>query len=301
MNPSVSVIVVGGRSPLALERCLGALQVAGHRVPLQILVVDHGSADGIVERLAALDPQVEVVAEGVAPGLARAVNRGFGRARSDYLLVLDADCRVTAEAIERLLQVLRERPQVAAVGPQLVDEHGRTIRSCGRFPGLWTLLCDHLGPARWFPDSPLFGGSRYGAASPESLDQVDWACGAALLIKRRAQRMVGGLDENLLMSMGDVDWCRRASRLGFAVRYVPDARVERLGHASTRPLAQTYLHGLRSRVHYFRKHHGKRVALGAKLILLLSLILKWCACASRFARHAPSGVYAAGLEVVWQA
>ena len=61
------------------------------------------------------------------------------------------------------------------------------------------------------------------------------------------------------------------------------------------------LHNLRSRVYYFRKHHGALAAWCAKLILLLSLSLKWCASTAGRTRRASAGIYAAGLEAVWAA
>jgi len=104
------------------------------------------------------------------------------------------------------------------------------------------------------------------------------------------------------MYMEEVDWCRRAAKAGHAVRFVPDARIIHVGQQSSRLVpGETYLHNLRSRVYYFRKHHGVIAAWLAKAILCASLVCKWAATAARAAGDPAARVYAAGIEAVWAA
>jgi hypothetical protein len=63
----------------------------------------------------------------------------------------------------------------------------------------------------------------------------------------------------------------------------------------------TYLHNLRSRIYYFRKHHGARAAAAAKSILFVSLAFKWVATGAGIRRAGEPSVYARGLEAVWAA
>src|SRR5206468_12000051 len=137
--------------------------------------------------------------------------QGLERARGDHLLVLNPDCEIGPGALERLIRTLEAGPDLAAAAPKLIDGAGVVARSCGRFPDLWTLLCDHLGMAQARPESRWFGSHKYGGWAMESLDRVDWASGAARLIPRPAFERVGGLDESILMYMAEVDWCRRAA------------------------------------------------------------------------------------------
>jgi GT2 family glycosyltransferase len=207
---------------------------------------------------------------------------------------------VTLEALEHLLDALASKPRFAAVAPALLDGEGKVARSCGRFPSLWTLLCDHLRLIYLFPESRLFGGYKYGGRAMDSLSHVDWASGAALLIPREAWREIGGLDEEIFMYMEEVDWCRRAARAGWRVHYVPAARIIHHGQQSSRRVpVETYLHNVRSRVYYFRKHHGPFAAVAAAGILGLSLFLKWLATLPARHRRSHARMYAAGLRAVW--
>ncbi|MFM8558862.1 MAG: glycosyltransferase family 2 protein, partial [bacterium] len=136
----------------------------------------------------------------------------------------------------------------------------------------------------------------------DRLDEVAWASGAALLVPRRAWADVGGLDDGFFMYREEVDWCRRARARGWRVRYVPSATFTHTGqHASKGSGGRTYLHNLRSRVRYFRKHHGALAAVVAKGILLLSLVLKWVSSRLGARGEEASSVYVRGLEAVWAA
>jgi GT2 family glycosyltransferase len=61
---------------------------------------------------------------------------------------------------------------------------------------------------------------------------VDWAVGAALLLRRAAVDELGGFDESLFMYAEDLEWCWRAHRAGWQVWFTPDAVVRHIGNAS---------------------------------------------------------------------
>lgn len=298
MRPKVSVVIVSYRSREPLEECLESLRICSERTPLEVIVVDNASADGTVEWLAQRHPWVGVIANADNRGFTGGVNQGLAAAAGELLFVLNPDCRVPSEALERLVAAVAEHPNVAAVAPMLLEDDGRAARSCGRFPNLWTLVCDHLNFAKAAPRTALFGGYKYGELRLESLNRVDWASGAALLVPRAAYDRIGGLDEGIFMYMEEVDWCRRAASAGLAVHFVPDARIVHLGQQSSRQVpGQTYLHNLRSRVYYFRKHHGSWAAVVAKGVLIVSLAAKWVVAR----RREGSGIYAQGMGAVWAA
>lgn len=300
------MVIVAFRSLAPLARCLESLAraSAAARLPIELVVVDNASNDGTVEWLAREHPSVTVIANQENLGFTRAVNQGVNASQADRaVLLLNPDCEILeSRALPLLRDALIADPHFAAVAPTLIDGQGTAVRSAGRFPSLWALICDHLGLAQSFPDSPLFGRYKYGGRPLAALDRVDWASGAALLIRTEAWREIGGFDENIFMYMEEVDWCRRAARAGWAVKVVPAARIMHVGQQSSRQMArESYLHNLRSRVYYFRKHHGLLAAWIAKDILALSLGLKWLATRIRPRGIASARIYAAGLGAIWEA
>jgi GT2 family glycosyltransferase len=71
------------------------------------------------------------------------------------------------------------------------------------------------------------------------LRDVGRADGAALAVSRAAVERVGLLDESLFAYVEDVDWSLRMRAAGYAVVFVPDAKVWHAGSASTGGAAST--------------------------------------------------------------
>ena len=297
--PRVSVVIVSYRSRDALAESLPALAECARTVPLEVIVVDNDSGDGTEEWVREAHPWVRVIAAGANEGYSRGINRGIAAAHGATFLILNPDCVVTPAGLGRLLETTF-RPDLAAAAPALATADGSVARSCGRFPTLWDLACDHLGPARWFPRTRAWGGYKYGERTMITLDAVDWASGAALLVPRTAWARTGPFDGNIFMYMEEVDWCRRAAAAGLRVRYVPAATFVHHGQQSSAQVpGATYLHNLRARVYYFGKHHGAAAAAVARLVLIASLAGKWVVTVVR-GGLGRARVYALGLRAVWE-
>ena len=66
-----------------------------------------------------------------------------------------------------------------------------------------------------------------------SVHESDWACGAAMLVPRRALEAVGMFDESLFAYVEDLEWSLRARSRGYCITVVPDSRVWHSVSAST--------------------------------------------------------------------
>jgi glycosyltransferase involved in cell wall biosynthesis len=105
---------------------------------LEVIVIDDGSSDdsvGIVENLVCADPRVKLhVFENAGAGVAR--NRGLALATGEYVGFLDADDLMLAHRLERQLLVLRDHPELVAVGCLLAyfSADGRVLGASGQTP-----------------------------------------------------------------------------------------------------------------------------------------------------------------------
>jgi glycosyltransferase involved in cell wall biosynthesis len=95
-------------------------------VPIELIVVDDGSTDN--SALLAAESGATVVRQANA-GLAAARNAGMAAARGDFVVFLDADDELLADAVERGAQLLCARPELACVARQshIMDEHRRPL------------------------------------------------------------------------------------------------------------------------------------------------------------------------------
>ena len=152
-----------------------------------------------------------------------------------------------AGAIDRLVAELDRDPDVAVVGPRLVDGDGRAELSFGRMIGPLNELRQKrlraAAPRVEALDAPA-RSSRTGSAAPAC-----W-CGAP------DAEAVGGLDERYFMYTEDVDFCAAIRARGRRILFTPDVEVVHLrGRSAASAPAATREHYRRSQLAFYEKHH----------------------------------------------
>jgi len=241
---TLSIIIVSFNARSDLERCLASLHAAAPQVSHEILLVDNRSTDGSVE-VARRWPDIRVIELEANVGFARANNTGIRASTGRVLLLLNSDTIVPPGAIERLLSVLEAEPQVAVVGPRLVDGNGRAELSFGRM----------IGPLNEWRQQRI---ARSGLV--ESLTRQrhypDWVSGACLLVRRSDAEAVGLLDERYFMYAEDVDFCAAIRARGRQVLFTPDVEiVHQRGRSAAAAPANTRAAYRRSQIAFYEKHH----------------------------------------------
>src|SRR5207245_3839830 len=61
---------------------------------------------------------------------------------------------------------------------------------------------------------------------------VPWAIGAVMLVRRSAIEQVGLLDESFFIYVEDMEWCRRMWSAGMRIRFTPEVSVVHHGNRS---------------------------------------------------------------------
>lgn len=120
--PLVSVILVNYNS---LELTRACLQALGRQTyaPLEIILVDNGSAVDAADLLALSFPAVRTLSLPRNHGFAGGVNWGMTLATGEYILLINNDCVPDPECIKRLVYAAR-RTGSPAVSGRLVDLGG---------------------------------------------------------------------------------------------------------------------------------------------------------------------------------
>ena len=243
---ALAILIVSYNARADLERCLASLHAAPPQLAHEIVVVDNHSNDGSVEA-ARRWPAVRVLALDANLGFARANNIGLRETTSVNVLLLNSDTIVPAGAIDSLVAALDREPDVAIVGPRLVDASGRAELSFGRMIAplnelrqkrlARSVLVDRLTRERQYPD---------------------WVSGACLLVRRVDAEAVGGLDERFFMYTEDVDFCAAVRARGRRVLFTPEVEIVHLrGRSAATAPAATNAAYRRSQIAFYEKHHPR--------------------------------------------
>ncbi len=264
----VSVIIVSWNVWKWLAPCLDSVREALGNLKGEIIVVDNASTDGTPERVREAFPEVRLLVNPVNRGFPAANNQGMAIARGRYFLLLNPDTRVLDRAIEFLVAFADTHPEAGVVGPQLLNPDGTVQSSRRRFPTFWTALFESTW---WQPYAPRQILRRYYVLDrpDDETQEVDWVTGAAMLVRREAVEQVGLMDEEFFMYAEEMDWCRRIRAAGWKVFYYPAARVIHYGGRSSDQVpAVQHLAFQRSKIRYFRKHHGPIAAVALRAFLI---------------------------------
>ena len=206
----------GGEDTLAALRSLEGIET---------ICVDNGSTDGSDAAVAAELPQVELLRTGTNLGFAGGNNAGIKRALergADWVVLLNNDALAEPDLAAALADAAAERPDAGLLACKILLEDGRTVQYAG------ATFNARLG----------YSG-RVATTGADVLRDVDRADGAALAVSRAAVERAGLLDETLFMYVEDIEWSLRIRRAGFAVVFVPRARVRHKGSAASGGRAST--------------------------------------------------------------
>ena len=249
--PRVAVVIVTYNSARDIDRALRSLADPPPATPHEILVVDNASADDTVTRVRASWPGVRLIASPSNLGFAAANNRGIRESSSELVLLLNPDTSVPRGAIDRLVAHLDARPDVAIVGPRIVDGEGRAELSFGSM----------IAPLTELRQKVLVVGNDRGVRPIVSMvdrmtrrtREVDWVSGACLLIRRSDLEAAGLLDERFFLYTEDVDLCASVRRRGHTVLFAADVEIQHLrGRSAGATTAAAYR---RSQLAFYAKHH----------------------------------------------
>jgi N-acetylglucosaminyl-diphospho-decaprenol L-rhamnosyltransferase len=234
VRPSVDVGVVTWNTAELTSSALRHLLATDQGCDLRLLVQDNASSDGTAETLGREVPEAEVEVSSANWGFAKAVNRLLDRSTAPWFLALNSDAWPEQGAVGRLVAAAEASPAAAAVAPLLLRPDGSQEHSTHPFPSLAVAALDAVGGRRWLPTRVLDRLCLEGAWKQDRARTVDWAVGAALLIRRSALAEIGGLDERFFMYVEDLEWCWRAHSRGWSIRFEPAAVVRHVGNASGR-------------------------------------------------------------------
>ena len=209
----VSVIIVNRDRKTYLRNCLDSLLNQTHS-PIEIIVVDNGSADGSQKMLKEEFAQVKLITNEHNELYCRAQNQGIKVAEGEYIISLNNDVVLEKDFVEEALKAANINERIGMVCGKIMSWDGLSVDSAGQM----------LGRSR----RPIERG--YKKKDTGTYDEPCYifsAGGVAPLYKRKMLeeiRIEGEyFDESYGMFYEDLDIAWRANLFGWRGFYDPHA------------------------------------------------------------------------------
>jgi len=279
-----SILIVAADSGASLRECVA--RALASNVPVEVILVDNASRDGVPQALARAhehDERVRVICNHANLGFGPAVNIGARQANGDTLLVLNPDCLLEKDTVARMLDVLHAHAGAGVVGAVVCDADGAPDpASRRRDPLLRRSLNAMTGRAKREPEGTRYEGVDVPGPIPQEAIGVENVSGALMLLPRSVFDRLHGFDEGYFLHCEDLDLCRRVRDAGYTVWLAGGVRVHhgKGGSSRHRPVFVSW-HKHRGMWRWFRKFDP--AARGP-----FTRTLVWCGVWLHFALTAPA-------------
>jgi GT2 family glycosyltransferase len=253
LPPDLSVVIVSWNTRELLRACLGSVFRNASDLTLEVFVVDNASTDGSAAMVREHFPQVRLIENRSNVGFAAANNQVFPQCSAEFVLLLNSDAVIIDRALQILVNFMRANREAGAVGPRLLHPRLKMrVLGCGNQPTLWREFNHQFGLSRLFPRSRFFRGIYlFVNVHDDKVREVEWISGAALFVRNRVIKNVGGLSERWFMYAEDMEWCHRMQLAGWKLYSVPSAVVEHHLSASTKQSKNAHVLGIAAGRSYF--------------------------------------------------
>ena len=220
MTYRASVILLSYNSfEATTKQCLESLLPNAHQEGFEVIVVDNASDYSTRKALEKYrgHAHLKLVFNENNCGYAAGNNQGVAIAQGEIIILLNSDTIVPREAMKKMCDVLRNKPQWGMVGP--------VTNEVGNEQAIWTSGKNSIDILKegqeWV---------RYADGSHIPTKQLSFFCSA---LTRETWSKVGGLDESFgLGYYEDTDYCIRVSQMGLRMVLLEDVFIYHLGSAS---------------------------------------------------------------------
>jgi GT2 family glycosyltransferase len=183
-------------------------------------------------------------------------------------LILNSDTWIYPGFVERIMEALERHPEAGVFVPWLEWEDGTPQENCFR---MHSPLTELIRGAASGPVTRLLNRHELVLEVPPDADDIQWASFACVLLRGEMVRQIGPMDEGYFMYFEDAEYCMRARKHGWAIRFAPLAKVVHYeggsGPVQALDIAKDRLpiYYWRSRTRYLQQAYGRFGLLAGNL------------------------------------
>ncbi len=221
--PSVAVVILNFNGKDFLQKFLPSV-IATTYPNVRIVVADNASTDNSIEFIHQHFLNIEVIKLPKNYGYAGGYNEALKLVNADYFVLLNSDVEVEKNWIEPVIQEMENDSQVAACQPKIRSFHNKKMFEYAGAAGGWI---DTLGYP--FARGRVFDTMEEDRGQYNDTTGIFWASGAAMFIRAKCFKEVGGFDASFFAHMEEIDLCWRLQLSGYKILFCGKSVVYHVG------------------------------------------------------------------------
>ena len=227
MNILITIVNHNGKK--LLEKTLPSiLKTDRNDINYDICVVDNNSSDDSVSFLGEQYPAIKVIKSDNNLGYGRAHNLALEEYPDyDNYVFMNNDITVEPNWLKNLLEVVRTKQNVGAVGPKILLSEKKDERYVINSAGM-DIDKHYMAYDRY--------EGEYDDPKYNIVEKVDGICGAVMLIPKEVIKKVKGFNPKMFLYYEDVDLSLRIRDLGYDIYYCGNSVVYHDHMASTKSI-----------------------------------------------------------------
>lgn len=223
----VAVVILTWNGAEMLRQFLPGVLSCSEGEGIEVIVADNASSDETLSVLQKEFSSVRVIRMDQNYGFAGGYNRALEQVEAEYVVLLNSDVEVTPNWLQPLIHYMDAHPEVAACQPKLRSWRNK---KCFEYAGAAGGFLDRYGYP--YCRGRILGTVEEDLGQYDSISPVFWATGAALFIRLKDYREVGGLDSRFFAHMEEIDLCWRLRSRNRGIVCIPESVVYHVGAAT---------------------------------------------------------------------
>ena len=223
LNPSVAIVILNWNGRKFLEQFLPSVMATTYP-KARIVLADNASTDDSVAFVKEKYSAIEVIRLKENFGFAKGYNEALKQFNDDYFVLLNSDVEVQPGWVEPVIALMESDSQSGACQPKILQYDNKKLFEYAGASGGWL---DSLGYP--FARGRIFDVCEEDRGQYDTNEKIFWASGAAMFVRSKVYRKLGGLDEFFFAHQEEIDLCWRMQLMGYNVYCCPASVVYHVG------------------------------------------------------------------------
>lgn len=265
----ISIIVLNYNGIRFLKTCFDSLRTTTYP-NVEFMMVDNASEDDSVAFVGENYPEVKIVEAGGNIGYSAGNNLGIKHAEGDFVLLLNNDVEVTPGWLEPIMEEFQSDVSIGAVQPKIRHMINRDeFEYAGASGGFMDIYGFPFLRGRLFYTIEKDTGQY-----DENMD-LFWASGASIAIRKSVLDETGGLDDDFVHHMEEIDLCWRMLLMGYRLRIRTDSLIYHYAGGTIKPdsFMKVYWNHRNSVFMMLKNYSRKRLAFLLPVRILLDYLV----------------------------